>query len=96
MLPRRAAVLALVLFAFSDDLIYYSSELKPYSVDLAVGLALSLAVIDALSRPIRWPHLAALAVGAAAAPWCSFPSVFIVAGGGTTLIAERTPREAVS
>jgi uncharacterized membrane protein len=85
-LPRRAAVLALVLFAFSDDLIYYSSELKPYSVDLAVGLALSLAVIDALGRPVRWPHLCVLAVGAAAAPWCSFPSVFIVAGGGTTLI----------
>jgi hypothetical protein len=87
-LRRRAALVALGLFAFSDDLIYYSSELKPYSVDLAIALALSLAVIDALGRPIRWPHTAALAVGAAAAPWCSFPSVFIVAGGGTTLIVS--------
>jgi len=86
LLARRPALVALALFAFSDDLIYYSSELKPYSVDLAVELALSLAVIDALGRPIRWAHLAALAVGTAAAPWCSFPSVFVVAGGGTTLI----------
>ena len=49
-LPRRAALVALVLFAFSDDLIYYSSEMKPYSVDLAVGLAISLAAFDALGR----------------------------------------------
>ncbi len=38
------------MFAFSDDLIYYSSELKPYTVDLAIGLALSLAAIDALGE----------------------------------------------
>ena len=37
-LPRRAALVALALFAFSDDLIYYSSEFKPYSLDLAFGL----------------------------------------------------------
>jgi hypothetical protein len=76
------------LFACSDDLVYYSSELKPYSFDLAFGLALSLAVIEALGRPVRWPHMAAMAVGAAAAPWCSFPSVFVVAGGGATLIVS--------
>ena len=40
--PRRPALIALVLFAFSDDLIYYSSELKPYSLDLAIGLAVTL------------------------------------------------------
>ncbi len=50
-LPPRPALIALVLFAFSDDLIYYSSELKPYSLDLAVGLAISLAAFDALGKP---------------------------------------------
>ena len=41
--------MALILFAFSDDLVYYSSEMKPYSLDLAVGLALTLAALDALA-----------------------------------------------
>ena len=50
-LPRRPALIALVLFSFSDDLIYYSSELKPYSLDLAIGLAVSLAAVDALGKP---------------------------------------------
>jgi Dolichyl-phosphate-mannose-protein mannosyltransferase len=85
-LPRRAALVALALFACSDDLIYFSSELKPYSVDLAVGLALSLAVFDALGKPIRGRHVAVLAVGVAVAPWCSFPSVFVVVACGATLI----------
>ena len=44
--------------------------------------------------------MTALAIGAAAAPWCSFPSVFIVAGGGTTLLlsclCSRRYREALA
>ena len=51
-LARRPALIALVLFSFSDDLIYYSSELKPYSLDLAIGLAVSLIAFDALGKPI--------------------------------------------
>ena len=46
--------MALVLFAVSDDLIYYSSELKPYSVDLAVGLVFNLMAIEALGKPITF------------------------------------------
>ena len=32
LLPFSAAMVALALFAFSDDMVYYSSELKPYSL----------------------------------------------------------------
>ncbi len=87
-LPRRAALVALALFAFSDDLIYYSTEMKPYSVDLAVGLAISLAALDALGGPASLSTASMLAAAAAIAPWWSFSSAFVVAGCGATLILE--------
>ncbi len=87
-LPRRPALVALALFACSDDLIYYSSELKPYTVDLAVGLALSLGALGTLRKPISERLTAALAIGTLLAPWCSFPSAFVVVACGATLIVK--------
>ena len=95
-LPRRAALVALVLFAFSDDLIYYSSEMKPYSLDLAVGLAVTLAALAAVgNRRLRTCRVAVMAIAAVLAPWCSFPSAFVVAGCGATLILTSLLRGAV-
>jgi hypothetical protein len=86
-LPRAGALLALVLFAFSDDLVYYSSEMKPYALDLAVGLALTLAALESLEVQPSAMRFAAVGTAALVAPWCSFGSAFIVAGCGATLIA---------
>ena len=95
---RRPALIALTLFSFSDDLIYYSSELKPYSLDLAVGLAVGLAAVDALGKPVSARRAAVMMLLAIAAPWLSFASAFIVAGCGATLIVTaalaRRPRDA--
>ncbi len=95
---RRPALIALTLFSFSDDLIYYSSELKPYSLDLAVGLAVGLAAVDALGKPVSARRAAVMMLLASAAPWFSFASAFIVAGCGATLIVTaalaRRPRDA--
>ena len=85
-LPRRPALVALALFAFADDLIYYSSELKPYTVDLAVGLALGLAVFEALGKPIRGRHAAAHGRWRGRCAWCSFASAFVVVACGAILI----------
>jgi hypothetical protein len=85
-LPGRAALVALALFAFSDDLIYYSSEFKPYSLDLAVGLAITLLAYDAVLGPATWPPAAGIALCAVLAPWCSFASAFVVAGCGFSLV----------
>ena len=87
-LPRRAGLIALVLFAFSDDLIYYSSEMKPYSVDIAVGLLISLTSLDVLGRSASIRSVLMMSCLAAAAPWWSFPSAFVVAGCGATLVLE--------
>ena len=97
-LPRRPALIALVLFSFSDDLIYYSSELKPYSLDLVIGLAVSLAALEALGKPAIGRTAAVVALLAVVAPWCSFASAFVVAGCGATLImtslVSARPRDA--
>jgi len=85
-LPRPAALVAMALFAFSDDLIYYSSEFKPYSLDLAAGLAITLLAYDAVSKPATWRRAAYIALCAILAPWCSFGSAFVVAGCGSSLV----------
>ncbi len=83
---RRPALVALALFAFSDDLIYYSSEFKPYSLDLATGLAITLLACDAVAKPATWRRAAGIALGAILAPWCSFGSAFVAAGCGLSLV----------
>jgi hypothetical protein len=97
-LARRPALIALVLFSFSDDLIYYSSELKPYSLDLAIGLAVSLMALESLGKPISMRRAALLTAAAVGSPWFSFASAFVVAGCGATLVLNcllsRRPRDA--
>jgi hypothetical protein len=87
-LSRRTALVALVLFALSDDLIYFSSEFKPYSLDLCVGVAVTLAAACALGRTPPARSVAWLAILAAVAPWFSFSSAFTIAGCGAVLILE--------
>jgi hypothetical protein len=89
LLSRSGAIVAMILFAFSDDLVYYTSELKPYSWDLAIGLVVTLVSIEELRSDSRFRRLCLLALVAIASPWMSFPSVFIVAGCGAVLLADR-------
>jgi hypothetical protein len=93
-LPYSSAIVALLLFALSDDLVYYSSELKPYSGDLAVGLAILLSTSSLLRPPFSERKLAIFGLLALAAPWFSFPSTFIIAGCGLVLVSDRTMRGA--
>ncbi len=79
----RGALLAVALFAVVDDLIYFASEVKQYSSDLAVSLGLLLVAVRTEDQD-RWTirsalGLAALGVGAV---WCSHPAVFTLAAVG--------------
>jgi len=85
-LPPGAALVAMALFAFSDDLIYYSSEFKPYSLDLAAGLAVTLLACDSVAKPATGRRAAYIALCAVLAPWWSFGSAFVVAGCGSSLV----------
>ncbi len=80
---RQGAVLALWLGAGLQGLIYYSRELKPYSLDLLFAALFPLLAMNTLhgrSGPRRrkgaWLALFLVAVFA---PWTSFGSVFCAA-----------------
>lgn len=89
LLSRPGAILAMILAALSDDWIYYSSELKPYSCDLAIGLALTLLCVGELREGNGARGLAPLGLLAVASPWFSFPSLFVAAGCGASLLTVR-------
>ena len=84
-LTPRAALLVVGMFAFSDELIYFSSELKPYSTDVTVSLVCLLMgqqYLAAETSSVRRLVILALA------PWFSFPSVFMLAGVGLVLFVS--------
>jgi hypothetical protein len=87
-LAPAAAALATVVFACAPGAVYYSSEVKQYSGDLAVGvtlLALALVLLDpAASRRRR---VAAAVVGAVAIPF-STASAFVVGGVAVALVVQ--------
>jgi hypothetical protein len=84
----RTALIALVLFAASGPLIYYSSEVKQYSSDVVIGLLLYWTywrTIHVHSERLGIPRLSLFGVLGAIAIWFSHPAVFILAGIGGSL-----------
>ena len=74
----------LTLFAFNPRLIYYSSEVKQYIVDVAVTILLLLIAIPLFQQPSR-KRLAMLVLTGFLALWFSHPSLFVLAGIGLSL-----------
>jgi hypothetical protein len=82
---RLAGMAALFLFAVSPWLIYHSSELKPYSTDVAVTLVLLLlaaACLEDRARPRAFVLLGA--VGTVTA-WISYAGLFVFLGSIATI-----------
>jgi hypothetical protein len=84
----RAVPIALALAAFSDDLIYYSTEFKQYSCDLLIAQVLILLLLDMGSRPITARCAAVASVMGILATWLSHPSIFVLASGGVWLFTR--------
>ncbi len=94
LLPR-AVPIAVGLFALADWLIYYSSEIKQYSCDLALTLvALLLAAGPEPAHPSK-RRLLAIGVFGAVGVWFSYPLVLVLAGVGTYLIGVMMIRRDV-
>jgi hypothetical protein len=85
-LNARAALIALGLFAVAGDLIYYSSELKQYSCDVALGLACYLAAFEARDKEPTARRLGLLAGFSGLVVWFSHPAFFVLAGTGFVLV----------
>lgn len=91
-LDRPAALLALAFFTVLEPFLFYSSETKQYSFDVLVALVL-VWLFDRAASTSRVRPLAAFAVAALAAPWFSYPSVFVLAGtGGALLLTAAAER----
>ena len=84
---RGSAVpIAVGMFAISNPLIYYASEVKQYSSDVAVALLVYL-VMDALfDAKLRVATLVFAAVVGSLAIWFSFPAAFVLAGIGLAAV----------
>ena len=83
--PGWPAALAVVWFALLDTQIYYSAEVKQYSLDVLVTcilLYLALSPDDCKRAKISIP----LAIAGVIAPWVSFPSAFILFSIGSALV----------
>jgi hypothetical protein len=85
LLPPAAATFALFLFAISQPLVFLSSDLKQYSTDALMSLAILWASIPAAKSGLSPRRVVVLGLTGAAALWFSFPAVFVLAGVGLTL-----------
>lgn len=81
----KAIPVALSLFAFCGSLIYYSSEAKQYSSDVAVTIVLLWLVSRLADDPLLAELIRSSLLGALAL-WVSHPAAFILSGAGLTLL----------
>ena len=95
LLAPIAALFALALFATATPLLYFAAEMKQYSLDVAVVLALLVFALaktkvadgEPCIRAISTRRLTALAIAGIVAPWLSQPSIFVL-GGVALYLAE--------
>ena len=96
LLTPRAVVLAVAIFSVTRPLVRYSVEVKPYSLDVFVAMALLLALLSAL-RALDDGRLTTrfglgLGLAGAVSVWFSFPVVFVLAGAGITMFVRCVRR----
>jgi hypothetical protein len=92
-------VWAVGLCALSMHGVNHGIDVKPYAWDLLATLLLLLAAERYFARPETRRRYALLLVAlAAAAPWCSLPSVFVLGGVSLALFADlcRRPGKAAA
>jgi hypothetical protein len=77
-LPAVGALVALTLFATVEPLVYYSSEVKQYGIDVTMTLAVALAASYVSERHEGHWRVTTLALVGALALFLSHPAVFIL------------------
>jgi dolichyl-phosphate-mannose-protein mannosyltransferase len=87
---------ALALFAFNPRLVYYSSEVKQYIVDVVVTILLLLFAAPVFNRSPRKKDFVWLTLGGLIALWFSHPALFVLAGIGLALSIITLKRSDIS
>ena len=78
-LVGAAVPAALLLFSVGDHLVYFSSEVKPYSVDVMVCLLLLLSSLLMIQNHMKLRYIILFGMIAALGFWFSYPLVFVFA-----------------
>ncbi|MFZ5911826.1 MAG: hypothetical protein ACOYYU_17595 [Chloroflexota bacterium] len=91
LLLRRVAsgigmLTALALFAVGPELVYYASEVKQYSVDVAVTIGLLLLSMPLFEGKTGRKAFVWLGCAGMLALWLSHPALFALAGIGVSLV----------
>lgn len=84
-----AGIFAVLLFATSGTLIYYSSELKQYSSDVMATVLLVLLATPCIRKSPRTRDFLFLGIGGTLLIWISHPAAFVLAGIGLVLFFDR-------
>lgn len=84
-IKRGAVPIALGLFAIADPLIWISSNIKPYSGDIAFTLLVITIAIYIQSKPLNVQRIALFAIAGAIMIWVSHPVIFVLSGVGICL-----------
>lgn len=89
-----AVPIAIALFAFGRYTLYFATELKQYSSDLAISLILLWFLIKSGHKILKTREITGYALLGSLAIWFSHPSVFILGGieGYYLLIATNKDR----
>ncbi len=93
LLDKRIVPVALILFCCTYSLIYFSTELKQYSSDVAAALVLYSLAFHLYERKFDLIGTLLIALVGAVLIWFSHPSVFILGGIGLTLMVSSLLRK---
>ncbi|MDP2864821.1 MAG: glycosyltransferase family 39 protein, partial [Elusimicrobiota bacterium] len=83
-----AVPIALMFFAVSQELIRYSSIIKPYSCDVLTGLILLFGIKDLQEKPLTRLRIVLWGGVCSAAMWISHAAILILPGLGMVLILD--------
>ncbi|MGD8402671.1 MAG: glycosyltransferase family 39 protein [Anaerolineales bacterium] len=81
-------LIGLTLFAISPELIYYTSEVKQYILDVATTVALLYLAFPLFSEDHQRQHSIYLGIAGLLALWFSHSALFVLAGIGFGLLMQ--------
>lgn len=87
LLPGKAVPLALAPFALAPQLVFHGEEVKQYSSDVALALALVFLALELEARPPTRRRIIVTAAVGMIAVWFSQPAALVAAGIGIVLVA---------
>ena len=79
-LTPLAVPVAITLFAFGRHTLYFATELKQYSSDIAIALILFWFLTSIAHKILHLPKIIAAAVLGSLAIWFSHPAIFMLGG----------------